>query len=92
MTVRIKALRAIFPLLLIPCLAGPAFAQVAPALKPAAAPADVIQLNPFVIIDRPDDGYAPTETLAGTRVKTQAKDLASALSMISPTCWRISVP
>jgi len=84
MTVRIKALRAISPLLLIPGFAGPAFAQVAPALKPAAAPADVIQLNPFVIIDRPDDGYAPTETLAGTRVKTQAKDLASALSMISP--------
>lgn len=64
-------------------MAGTATAQLAPALKPAAAPTEVVQLNPFIIVDRPDDGYAPTETLAGTRVKTPAKDLASSLSMIS---------
>ena len=48
-----------------------------------AAPKEVIELNPFVISAGADDGYAPTETLSGTRLKTPVKDVASAISIIT---------
>ncbi len=50
----------------------------------ASAAADpTVTLNPFVISVEADDGYAPTETLSGTRLKTLAKDVPSAISIIS---------
>ena len=60
--------------------ASAAFAQSVVTPAPQDAP---IELNPFVITAGTDDGYAPTETLSGTRLKTPVKDVASALSIIS---------
>ncbi|MDP3072232.1 MAG: TonB-dependent receptor plug domain-containing protein [Opitutaceae bacterium] len=50
------------------------------ATTPSAPP---IELNPFVITAGVDDGYAPSETLSGTRLKASVKDVASAISIIS---------
>lgn len=68
-------------------LAAIAPAQQLPPGSPGAGAASgkdaPVELNPFVISVERDDGYAPTETLSGTRLKTQAKDVASAISIIS---------
>jgi len=50
---------------------------------PPAANESPTQLNPFVISVDTDNGYAPTETLSGTRLKAQVKDIPSAISIIS---------
>ena len=50
---------------------------------PPGAAEQTVQLNPFVISVDNDDGYAPTETLSGTRLKSPVKDVPSALSIIS---------
>ncbi|MEI8088169.1 MAG: TonB-dependent receptor plug domain-containing protein [Opitutaceae bacterium] len=67
------------PYLLAVILSGSLSAQ---QLPPAANEAPA-QLNPFVISVDTDDGYAPTETLSGTRLKAAAKDVPSAISIIS---------
>jgi len=62
-----------------------------PALAPSVPPVvtepkaadQTVTLNPFVISVGADDGYAPTETLSGTRLKAQVKDIPSAISIIS---------
>lgn len=58
-------------------------AAPAQTLPPPTATETPIELNPFVITATADEGYAPTETLAGTRLKTAAKDVPSAISIIS---------
>lgn len=59
-------------------------AAVAPAPvnspRPAAA---IVELNPFVVDVSRDTGYAATETLSGTRMKTEVKDLASPLTILT---------
>ena len=51
----------------------------------AAKPADeeVITLSPFVVEASEDQGYAAKDTLAGTRVRTELKDVASAISVVT---------
>src|SRR2546430_11725092 len=40
-----------------------------------------IELSPFEIRSTRDTGYAATETLAGTRIRTDLKDVASSISV-----------
>lgn len=56
------------------------FAQ---AVAPSPGKEAPIELNPFVITAGTDNGYAPAETLSGTRLKTPVKDVPSAISIIS---------
>ena len=55
----------------------------------AAAPAkadtadDTLVLSPFVVSTTEDQGYAAKDTLAGTRVRTDLKDVASAISVVT---------
>jgi hypothetical protein len=45
---------------------------------------DVVKLSPFVVNAEEDRGsYAATSTLAGTRVRTDLKDLASSISVVT---------
>lgn len=44
---------------------------------------DVIDLNPFVVNATEDEGYVATETLAGTRLKTDLRDIASSISVVT---------
>lgn len=44
---------------------------------------DVIELSPFSVTAEDDNGYAATSTLAGTRLKTDLKDLAGAIQVVT---------
>lgn len=61
----------------------PVSAALSQTVAPPAAKDEPVELNPFVISERVDDGYAPTETLSGTRLRAQVKDVPSAISIIS---------
>ena len=43
---------------------------------------DVFELNPFMV-EADDEGYLATATLAGTRVKTDLRDLAASISVVT---------
>jgi outer membrane receptor protein involved in Fe transport len=64
------------------CLSGALIAQTAP---PPAAPAadEHVTLSPFVITATADTGYLATETLSGTRLRMPAKDVASAMTIVT---------
>jgi len=59
----------------------PAFAQSTSA--PATPPKDddVVTLSPFVVNSEQDNGYQATNTLAGTRLNTDLKDVGAAVSV-----------
>ena len=64
---------------------GRVFAQAAPA-APAAAKSDdeTVVLSPFVVSAEEDKGsYQATATLAGSRVRTDLKDVASSISVVT---------
>ena len=42
----------------------------------------VYNLNPFTVDESQDSGYIATSTLAGTRLNTNLKDVASSVSVI----------
>jgi len=44
---------------------------------------EVFELSPFTVDGSEDTGYRATSTLAGTRIKTNLKDLGSAISVIT---------
>jgi len=44
---------------------------------------DVFNLSPFVILTDEDNGYMANATLAGTRIRTDLKDVGSAVSVIT---------
>ena len=71
---------------LVLTLVLPASAALAQTAAPPALPASqeaAIELNPFVITAEADDGYASKETLSGTRLRTDIKDVASSMSVIT---------
>jgi hypothetical protein len=43
-----------------------------------------VKLSPFVVVESDHVGYAATSTLAGTRIKTDLRDLGSAISVVTP--------
>ena len=44
---------------------------------------EVYELSPFLIQDREVQGYLATTTLAGTRIKTQIKDVGASISVLT---------
>jgi len=55
----------------------------APASNATKDESDVVVLSPFVVEASDSNGYTATSTLAGTRVRTELKDLASAISVVT---------
>src|SRR5205823_2367162 len=62
----------------------------APYLRAQTAPAaakpdeeETIVLSPFVVEASGDIGYQAKETLAGSRVRTELKDIASSISVVT---------
>ncbi len=45
--------------------------------------ADVIHLSPFEVTSQKDTGYQATQTLAGTRIRTDLKDVSAAISVLT---------
>ena len=59
-------------------------AQTAAPEKAKADTADeTLVLSPFVVEASEDQGYTAKDTLAGTRVRTELKDVASAISVVT---------
>ncbi|HLP25020.1 MAG TPA: TonB-dependent receptor, partial [Acidobacteriota bacterium] len=44
---------------------------------------DVVQLAPFVVAAESDRGYQATSTLAGTRLRTELRDVGAAISVVN---------
>jgi len=62
------------------------FSQTASTSPQPATPAsedEPIVLSPFEVSSSQDRGYAATQTLAGTRIRTDLKDVGSAISVIT---------
>ena len=62
------------------CLAAPAAAQT-PAPAPTQKSAEAVVLNPFTVTSEKDQGYVATSSLAGTRIKSDLKDLANSITV-----------
>ena len=62
-----------------------AFSQTAEPKQPEAAKADdeTIVLSPFVVDASKDDGYQAKNTLAGTRIRTDLKDVGASISVMT---------
>lgn len=56
---------------------------VAPATTPPPEEDEPVVLSPFEVKTERDTGYVATETLAGTRIRTQLKDVGAAISVIT---------
>ena len=70
-----------------------AWPLVAQTTTPAAGPKKldddaVLVLSPFEVKAEEDNGYVATETLAGTRIRTDLKDVASAISVVTKEFMR----
>lgn len=50
---------------------------------PADQPQKVVKLSPFYVSASEDTGYMGTATLAGTRIKTDLRDVGSAISVVT---------
>jgi hypothetical protein len=48
-----------------------------------ASDEEVVSMNPFAVTSEEDRGYRATSTLAGTRIKTDLKDVGSAISVVT---------
>src|SRR3954469_17588158 len=62
-------------ILLLVLIASPTLSATAQVAAPVAAE-EPVTLSPFVLREDQDTGYAPNETLSGTRLRTQTKDVA----------------
>lgn len=47
-------------------------------------PGETIELSPFVITSESDKGYVATSSLAGSRLKTDLKDIAAQIDVMTP--------
>jgi iron complex outermembrane recepter protein len=57
------------------------FAQAASSSEDRA---ETVELSPFVVDAASDSGYAATQTLAGTRMRTNLKDVGASLNVLTP--------
>jgi len=66
---------------------GSLWAQAAPGAETAPAPeekqGETIVLSPFVVEATEDEGYLASATLAGSRVRTDLRDIASSISVVT---------
>jgi hypothetical protein len=64
-------------------LVVPAAAQTPAPAAPTEMDEEILQLSPFEVTAEQDTGYVATETLAGTRIRTDLRDVGSAISVIT---------
>ncbi|AOS44792.1 catecholate siderophore receptor Fiu [Lacunisphaera limnophila] len=75
--------RFVVPVVLLWAAAIPARAQTTAPLTPVAEE-EILQLSPFEVTTSTNEGYLATSSLAGSRLKTDLKDIASPISVITP--------
>jgi len=57
--------------------------QVAPAVPANDKEADPVKLSPFTVSATEDKGYRASSSLSGTRIKTDLRDLAGSISVVT---------
>ena len=62
-------------------VAYPVCLQAQEAETQAEEDQDIVELSPFTITASENVGYAATSTLAGTRLKTELRDVGAAISV-----------
>ena len=70
--------------LILTTIVGSLHGQTNPPRDVKPAEEDVITLSPFVVSAGEDEGYTAKSTLAGTRIRTELKDVGSAISVFTP--------
>ncbi|MDI1249805.1 MAG: TonB-dependent receptor plug domain-containing protein [Lacunisphaera sp.] len=83
---RALGLASAFSLAVLPSLSAQAVnppPATAPGPQAEATSDEIIVLSPFIVESSGDRGYAAKDTLAGTRVRTELKDVASAISVVT---------
>src|SRR5688572_9489160 len=76
---------ALVAALLVPCAYLPAQTTAAPAATPAPAEEPVLELTPFEVSSSAgEEGYNAATTLAGNRLKTELRDVGSAIQVVTP--------
>ena len=56
----------------------------AQTMAPTSPPVtETVELSPFVVTEKTDTGYLATQTLAGTRLKTDLKDIAASVQILT---------
>jgi outer membrane receptor protein involved in Fe transport len=76
-------MKSFLPLLAAALLPTAVLAQAASstaAVAPAAAKEEVVELSPFEVSTTKDTGYVGQDTLSGSRLRTNLKDVAAAIS------------
>lgn len=68
---------------LSPFLPAFAFAQAVPSQPTLPAGAEAVVLSPFVVDATADRGYQASSTLSGSRLKTDLKDVASSVTVLT---------
>ena len=68
-------------------LLAPVQAQQVPSSTTTASEGAIL-LSPFTVATERDTGYAATEILAGTRLRTNLRDIASSMSVLTPELLR----
>jgi uncharacterized protein (TIGR02231 family) len=58
-------------------------AKQEPALPSPQASEDVLQLSPFEVSAKRDEGYRTSKSVAGARVRTELRDIASAATVLA---------
>lgn len=53
------------------------------SVRAAAAESEMIKLNPFVVSTEANRGYYATETLSGTQLRTEVRDLANPITILT---------
>lgn len=53
------------------------------ASSPQTNPEDIVVMSPFVVTQERDNGYAANDTLAATRLRTQLRDVAATVSVVT---------
>ncbi len=65
------------------------WSQTTPVVPPSGASnGEVIELSPFQVVAEEETGYRATSTLAGTRLKTDLKDIGAAVSVVTDEMMR----
>ncbi|ACB77041.1 TonB-dependent receptor plug domain-containing protein [Opitutus terrae] len=62
---------------------GSLVAQSAPGTSPEVADDEPLVLSPFVVSSERDTGYQASSTLAGTRLRTELRDVGAAVSVVT---------
>ena len=59
------------------------FAAAGLYAQSASSVEEIIELSPFEVTGGTDDGYRATSTLAGTRLRTDMRDIGASISIVN---------